>query len=71
VTEKPLEVQYNSQDILGYLPPAKESLSRYRKLFKPTKSGTIDHPQTYKLRIISEAQQRRSTPSKVLLQVIF
>jgi len=35
--ERPLEVQSNSQGALGYMPPPKESLSRYIKLLKPGK----------------------------------
>jgi hypothetical protein len=38
--ERPLEVQSNSQGVLGYTPPPKESLSRYKKLLKPGKLRT-------------------------------
>jgi len=49
-----LEVQFNSQDVFGYMPLPKECFSRYIKVSKSAKKK-INHKQ----QIISESQQGR------------
>jgi hypothetical protein len=56
---KPLEVQFNLRDTFGYMPLPKESWSSYIKFSKSGKSGTKDHPQTYKQGTIYEHNRKR------------
>jgi hypothetical protein len=46
--EKPLDLQFNSQDVFGYMLRPKESWFRYIKFSKSGKLGTKRHPQAYK-----------------------
>jgi len=55
--EKPLNVQFNSQEIFGYMLLPKESWLRYNKFSKSENQEQNDHSQTYKPRTIYEAQQ--------------
>jgi hypothetical protein len=55
--EKPLDVQFNSQDVFGYVPPPKECWFRYMKFSKSENQEEKDHPQTYEPWAINEAQQ--------------
>ncbi len=54
---QPLDVQFNSQDVFGYMPPPKECWFRYMKFSKSENQEEKDHPQTYEPWTINEAQQ--------------
>ncbi len=62
--EKPLEIQFNSQDVFRCLPLSKDSWSRYIKFSKFEKREQKDHPQTDKQGTIYEAQQGMSYSSR-------
>ncbi len=55
--EKPLDVQFNSQDVFGYMLLPKEPWLRYMKFSKSENQEQKDHPQTYEPGTIYEAQQ--------------
>jgi len=42
--EKPLDAQFNLQEVFGYMPPPKESWLRYMKFSKSGKSGFLVFP---------------------------
>jgi len=62
--EKPLEGQFNSQDILRCVWPPKESLSSTWNTQCLESLGQKDHTQTYKPEMISKAEQGRHWTSQ-------
>jgi hypothetical protein len=43
--EKPLDVQFNSQDVFGYMLPPKECWFKYMKFSKSENQEETDHPK--------------------------
>jgi hypothetical protein len=62
--EKPLDVQFNSQDVFGYMLPPKECWFKYMKFSKSENQEETDHPQTYEPWTINEAPHDMSYSSR-------
>jgi len=62
--DKPLDIQFNPQEVFGYMPLPKESWIRYMKFSNLENQEQKDHPQTYEPRTNYEAQQDMSYSSR-------